>query len=80
MQHLIRVDFVIDEEMAAECIRHLLSARVKPTKKRVIEICATYLKNNGERFSVEPIFELYDEIDGWVEDEKVAVWVDKIWK
>lgn len=80
MQHPIRVDFIIDEEMAAECIRHLLRQGLKPTKKRVIEICTIHLKNNGERFAVEPIFDLYNEVDGWAEDEKVGEWVDKIWK
>lgn len=79
MQHAIRVEFVIDEEMAAECIRHILSARLKPTKKKVIEICANCIRNRGEYFISQPIFEVYKEMDE-VDDEKLGKWVAKIWK
>ena len=75
----VRIEFEITDNMAWHSIEHLLNAGIRPTKKKVFDLCRGGLAGTGNLFQVEYIFDHYPEYRQ-VDPDLVDKWFQKIWK
>lgn len=75
---IVKIEFEITDVMAWHCVEHLLNAGIKPTKKKVVDLCSSALEGTGRLFQVEYIFDQYIEIQQ-VDSDVVDKWFTKIW-
>jgi len=54
---IVKIEFEIHESMVFAAVAFLLQCGIKPTKKKVIELCRNGLYREGGLFETEPQFD-----------------------